>query len=130
MTMSPVLELDTMTWEKNVERAADPVVVLFYSPTCPHCKSMMPYFTEYAHELGEAISFVKIDIHANPWIAERYGVRSTPTFAIFCQGRSVAQLVGAVYPTLIKKMIEEGIKSAKECAGQSTVIDYEITGYG
>lgn len=128
--MSPVLDLDTMNWEKNVEKAADPVAVLFYSPTCPHCRSIMPYFENYAGELEGAISFVRIDISINPWIAERYGIMSTPTFAVFCQGRPVAQIVGAVYPSLIRKMIEEGMKNAKECAGQSTVIDYEITGYG
>ena len=128
--MSPVLELNTMNWEKIVEKAIDPVVVLFYSPTCPHCLSMMPHFEEYAREFGEAIGFVRIDIASNPWISERYSIRSTPTFTVFCSGRSVAQLVGAVYPALIKKMIEDGIRRAKECAGQSSLIDYDFTGYG
>ncbi|WP_346865914.1 thioredoxin family protein [Methanocalculus sp. MSAO_Arc2] len=129
-TEHAVIEIHHMAWEKNVEKAADPVVVMFYSPGCPHCTAMTPYFEEYATDLGEAIVFVRIDVTANPWIAERYSIMSTPTFAVFCTGRPVAQLVGAVYPALLRKMIEEGIANAQECAGQSTVIDYEITGYG
>jgi len=128
--MSEVRELTDKTWEKNVEKATDPVVILFYSPTCSHCRTMMPYFEEYARELEGSIAFVRIDISANPWTAQRYAIMSTPTFAVFCSGRSVAQIVGAVYPALIRKMIEDGIRNAKECAGGSTVIDYEITGYG
>ncbi|MBR1368209.1 thioredoxin [Methanocalculus chunghsingensis] len=128
--MSEVRELTDRTWEKSVEKATDPVVILFYSPTCSHCRTMMPYFEAYAEELEGTVAFVRIDITANPWTAQRYGIMSTPTFAIFCSGRSVAQIVGAVYPTLVKKMIEDGIRNAKECAGSSTVIDYEITGYG
>jgi thioredoxin 1 len=128
--MSSVIELDTLNWEKTVEKAYDPITLLFYSQTCPHCHSIMPYFEEYAEEFKGAVAFARIDVTQNPWIAERYGIMSTPTFAVFCHGRSVAQLVGSVYPALIKKMIEEGLKNAQECAGQSTVIDYEITGYG
>ncbi|MCP1661750.1 MAG: thioredoxin [Methanocalculus sp. MSAO_Arc1] len=128
--MEHILEVDQMTWEKHVERAKDPVVIFFYSPTCPHCQSMMPYYQEFASELSEAILFVRIDVSANPWIAERYGIMSTPTFAVFCTGKPISQRVGAVYPALLRKMIEEGIAGAKECAGQSTAIDYEITGYG
>lgn len=39
-------------------------------------------------------------------------------------------MVGAVYPALLKKMIDEVILHGKECAESSTQIDYEITGYG
>jgi hypothetical protein len=39
-------------------------------------------------------------------------------------------MVGAVYPTLLKKRIDEVLLHGKECALSSTAIDYEITGYG
>jgi putative NADPH-quinone reductase len=39
-------------------------------------------------------------------------------------------MVGAVYPALLKKMIDEVLLHGKKCAENSTAIDYEITGYG
>jgi putative NADPH-quinone reductase len=39
-------------------------------------------------------------------------------------------MVGAVYPALLKKMIDEVLVHGRECAKNSTAIDYEITGYG
>jgi thioredoxin 1 len=38
--------------------------------------------------------------------------------------------VGAVYPSLLKKMVDEVLVHGRECAKNSTTIDYEITGYG
>jgi thioredoxin-like negative regulator of GroEL len=91
---------------------------------------MEPYFKTYSEEFKNSVHFVKINSVTNPWSAERYGVRSTPTFKFFCNGKAVQEMVGAVYPALLKKMIEEVLIHGKDCAENSTVIDYEITGYG
>jgi putative NADPH-quinone reductase len=37
-------------------------------------------------------------------------------------------MVGAVYPALLKKMVDEVLVHGRECAKNSTAIDYEITG--
>jgi hypothetical protein len=39
-------------------------------------------------------------------------------------------MVGAVYPALLKKIIDEVIIHGKECVKNSTAINYDITGYG
>jgi len=38
--------------------------------------------------------------------------------------------VGAVYPALLKKISEDVLVYGKECAENSTNLQYEITGYG
>lgn len=125
-----IIEVDDQNWEKNVERSSKPVVVMFYSPTCAFCHQVEPYFRNYARDYRETVIFARINILASQWISERYGVRSTPTFKFFCSGKPVREMVGAVYPSLLKKMIDEVILHGKECAASSTQIDYEITGYG
>ena len=119
-----------LTWEGLVEKEKKPVAVMFYSPTCAFCHQMEPYFRNYAAEYRETVAFVRLNILTSPWTAERYGVRSTPTFKFFCNGKPVQEMVGAVYPVLLKKMIDEVLLHGKECAKNSTAIDYEITGYG
>ena len=53
----------------------------------------------------------------------------TPTFKFFCQGRLVVEKTGAMYPTLIKNMVEEGLKQGETCTKNTTWIDYEMMGY-
>ncbi len=126
----PLVELTDLTWERLVEKGDKPAVVMFYSPSCAYCRAIEPYFRQYAGEYGEKILFARIDVTASLWIAERYGIRGTPTFKFFCSGRPVSELVGAVYPAILKRMVEDVILHGKECIAGSTEINYEITGYG
>ena len=125
-----LIELTDLNWERTVEKSSRPVAVMFYSPTCAFCHQMEPYFRNYAREYNDSILFARLNIMSNLWTAERYGVRSTPTFKFFCDGKPVQEMVGAVYPSLLKKMVDEVLVHGRECAKNSTTIDYEITGYG
>lgn len=125
-----LIETDDLTWENAVERSKKPVAVMFYSPSCVFCHQMEPYFRSYAGEYRDSVIFVRLNILTSPWAAERYGVKSTPTFKFFCSGKPVQELVGAIYPAILKKMIDEVLIHGKECARNSTLIDYDITGYG
>ncbi|OPX73048.1 MAG: Thioredoxin [Methanoregulaceae archaeon PtaU1.Bin059] len=124
-----LIEVTDRTWEDTVERSQLPVLVMFYSPTCPHCRTMEPYVREFAREYGKTVLFARVDITSSQWTAERYGVRSTPTFKFFCSGRPVSDMVGAVYPALLKKMIDERLKDGHECLAHSTEINYDVSGY-
>jgi thioredoxin 1 len=125
-----LVETDDRTWERSVEKSAKPVAVMFYSPTCVFCHQIEPYFRNYAHEYRDTVVFVRLNVMTSQWTAERYGVRSTPTFKFFCSGKPVQEMVGSVYPALLKKMVDEVLIHGKECAKNSTLIDYEITDYG
>jgi thioredoxin-like negative regulator of GroEL len=125
-----LLEVDDTSWERSVEKSSKPVAVMFYSPACVFCHQIEPYFRNYAQEFHEGVVFARLNILTNPWTAERYGVRSTPTFKFFCEGKAVREMVGAVYPALLKKMVDEVLIHGKECAKNSTAINYDISGYG
>jgi thioredoxin-like negative regulator of GroEL len=130
MAEDPLVEGNDLIWENTVEKEEKPVAVMFYSPTCAYCHQMEPYFKSYAQEFRDSVIFVRMNIVANQWTAERYGVRSTPTFKFFCNGKPVQEMVGAIYPALLKKMIDEVLIHGKECAKNSTPVNYDITGYG
>ena len=127
---SLVIEVDDRTFHIQVETSTIPAVVMFYSPTCVHCRAMMPYYTRYSQEYKDKVLFARIDVSVNLWTGERYGVKGTPTFKFFCSGRPVTELVGAVYPAILKRTVEEVLIHGKECVTKSTEINYDITGYG
>lgn len=124
-----VVEAEDKSWESVVEKGKHPAIVMFYSPACPFCRTIEPYFRQYADEYRDIVTFVRVNVATSAWTAERYAVRATPTFKFFCQGRPVAEMVGAVYPVLLKKLIDESLAHGKECVQNSTLIDYDISGY-
>jgi thioredoxin len=121
-----VIELDDSNWENLVEKEGKPMVVMFYSPTCPHCVAMMPYFEKCAAEFKGKISFAKINVNSNPYAVSRYGIMATPTFKFFCSGRPVQEIVGEIYPTILKKITEDALEYGSSCASRSTPIDFNI----
>jgi thioredoxin 1 len=121
-----VIELDDMNWEKLVEKEGKPIVVMFYSLSCPHCLAMMPYFEKYADEFKGKIFFARIDVNKNTYAVGRYGVMATPTFKFFCSGRPVQEIVGEIYPSLLKKITEDALEYGSSCASKSTPIDFNL----
>ena len=129
MNESNVVEIEDITWGEVVENSKKPVMVMFYSPTCPYCKAMEPYFMNYAREFQNSVIFARINIETSPWTTERYGVQGTPTFKFFCDGKPVWEQVGQIYPSILKKALEDMINYGEECIRKSTPIGQNITGY-
>jgi thioredoxin 1 len=125
-----LVEVSDQLWEHIVEKNEKPVAVMFYSTSCPYCRVIEPYFVTYAKEFKDTVVFARLNIMSSMWTAERYGIRGTPTFKFFCRGKPVFEIVGAVFPAILKKMVEEVLVHGKECAGRVTEINYDITGYG
>ncbi|UCD92341.1 MAG: thioredoxin family protein [Methanobacteriota archaeon] len=129
MSGEGVIDVHDSDWEKAIERESKPVVVMFHSPTCPSCREVEPYFDEFAKEFEGRVAFAKLNVINNHYTVGRYGVMSTPTFKFFCKGRPVQEMVGAAYPPLLKRTIEETLEHGSECVEKSTRIDYSMTGY-
>ncbi len=130
MEEAGVVEVLDTDWEGKVEKNSRPVLVMFYSPTCRHCIQIQPFFEELAKNFSETVLFVRLNVIRFSWLAERYGIMATPTFQYFCGGKPVQSRVGAVYPAMLKKMIEEMNEHGEECRLRSSEIRYEVTGYG
>ena len=129
MTDGSVLELDDSNWEKIVEKGGKPVFVMFYTDTCPYCKQMEPAFFEYSDEFKDKVVFARVNLMKSPTIMNRYSIMGTPTFKFFCNGKPVQELTGAIYPTLLKKTVEDSLQHGPECTGKTTWFDSVDPGY-
>jgi thioredoxin len=89
-----VRDVTDASFEDDVLRAAQPVVVDFWAPWCGPCRAVTPLLEQLA-ETFESASFVKLDVDENPVAASRYDVLSIPTVILFAGGEPRETLVGA-----------------------------------
>jgi thioredoxin reductase (NADPH) len=73
------------------------VALDFYSSECPPCDALAPKFEGLANLYGEDIKFLKIFRQKNRDLAEKLGVKSSPTLLFFDNGEEVGErLTGGI----------------------------------
>lgn len=83
-------------------------VIEFYSKSCGHCKMLQKELESLSEESNDVI-FGKVDIEEEPFISQKYDIRSVPTILFVKDGEMKEKLVG-YYPKVI---INENIKKIK-----------------
>ncbi len=99
-----VVKLTTQNFEQEVLKADKPVLVDFYADWCGPCQMMGPVVEEIAGEVSDA-KVCKINIDEQMEIAQRYGVMTIPTFAVFKSGEIVKKEIGALPKGVLKDML-------------------------
>jgi thioredoxin 1 len=84
------------TFETEVLRSKEPVLVDFWAAWCAPCRTIAPTIEALAVEYGGRVKVAKLDVDRNPVTASGYHIHSIPTLLIFRDGRVVDQIVGAV----------------------------------
>jgi thioredoxin 1 len=97
------------TFEAEVLKSAEPVLVDFHATWCGPCKAMAPALDQVATELAGKVKVVKVDVDENPKVTGEYGIRAMPTLLLFKDGKVAAQHTGAIVQ---KKKLEEWINSS------------------
>ena len=97
------------TFEQEVLKSTEPVLVDFFAEWCGPCKAMAPALEQVAQEMASKVKVVKLDVDQNPTVTGKYGIRAMPTLMLFKNGQVAAQHTGALVQ---KKKLEDWINSA------------------
>ena len=96
------------------------VVVDFWAAWCGPCRQLTPILEAAAARREGDVVLAKVDIDANPGLAQRYGIMSIPDVKAFRDGRVVAEFLGLqpaasveaffnqVTPTEVDRLIAAG----------------------
>jgi thioredoxin 1 len=107
------------TFEAEVLKAKEPVVVDFWAEWCGPCRMIAPALEDIANELGDKVTIAKLNIDENPDIPGRYGVRGIPTMLLFKGGQPIAQKVGAAPRSQIQQWLESNLDASAPAARQA-----------
>ncbi len=108
--MAKPIEVGEAEFEAKVLKSPVPAMVDFWAVWCGPCKMVAPIVEELAGELDGKLAVFKVDVDANPGVAEKYGIQSIPTLLVFRDGQLVKQMVGYMpKPQLRKGLAEAGI---------------------
>jgi len=83
------------TFDSEVLKSNEPVVVDFWAEWCGPCKMIAPALEEIAGLLGDKVKIVKLNVDENPATAQKSGIMSIPTLMLFKNGELASRQVGA-----------------------------------
>ena len=107
--MAKPAEVTDATFEEEVLKSGEPVLVDFWAPWCGPCRMVAPLVEELAGEYDGKVKFVKLNTDDNMQTPARYGIRSIPTLLMFKGGEPVDQIIGFRPKGDLKRTIEKAL---------------------
>jgi len=97
------------SFEEDVLKAEDPVLVDYWAEWCGPCKAIAPVLGEIAEEYAGRLKIAKLNIDENPSTPPKYGIRGIPTLMLFKDGNVEATKVGALSKSQLAAFLDSNI---------------------
>lgn len=111
MQHADIQDLQLITeFRKTIMRGALPVLVEFYSPTCPTCRKMDGPVASLSQQFKELIKILKVNTVKFQTLVEQQNIDILPAFILFKNGREINRKVGEASKEELCKFVEDSCK--------------------
>jgi thioredoxin 1 len=101
-----VLEVSDATFDQEVLKSEQPVLVDFWAVWCGPCKALAPIVEVVAATYAGKLKVAKVNVDENSATPSRYGIRGIPSLLFFKGGKVADQVVGFVPQEVIEEKIQ------------------------
>ena len=106
MIGSGVLEVNDATFDQEVLKSEQLVLVDFWAVWCGPCKLIGPIVDQVAASFAGKLKVVKVNVDENSATPSRYGIRGIPALLFFKGGKVADQIVGYVPQDVIEEKVK------------------------
>ena len=101
-----VLEVSDATFDQEVLKSEQPVLVDFWAVWCGPCKAIAPIVDGVAATYAGKLKVAKVNVDHNSATPSRFGIRGIPALLFFKGGKVADQIVGYVPQDVIEEKIQ------------------------
>jgi thioredoxin len=101
-----ILEVSDSTFDQEVLKSEQPVLVDFWAVWCGPCKAIAPVVDSLATTYAGKLKVAKVNVDENGATPSRYGIRGIPTLLFFKGGKVADQVVGYVPQSVIEEKVQ------------------------
>jgi putative thioredoxin len=111
-----VFEVTEETFNNDValRSRATPVIVDLWAEWCQPCKQLSPVLEKLANEAGGAWVLAKIDVDANPRLAQAFQAQSIPMVVAIIGGQMVDAFAGVMPEAQVKQWLTQVLSVAEQ----------------
>ena len=113
--MDVVVDVTDATFGQIVELSRSvPVVVDLWAEWCGPCKQLSPVIEKVTRELAGRVVLAKVDVDANPQIAQAFRAESIPMVVALIGGQPVPMFTGAVPEAQVREVFARLLEVAAQ----------------
>ena len=110
---------ETFNTEVVLRSRTTPVIVDLWAEWCGPCKQLSPVLEKLANEAAGAWVLAKIDVDANPRIAEAFQAQSIPMVVALVGGQPVDAFLGAMPEAQVSQWLDQILAVAQQIGLQA-----------
>ena len=104
-----IIHVTDATFEAEVLKAAEPVLLDFWAPWCGPCKMIAPILDQLAQEWAGKVKVVKMNVDENQVVPAQFGIRSIPTLVVLKDGKVLTNRSGALAKPQLEAFVNASI---------------------
>ena len=107
MASELIKHVTDLSFEADVLKSSQPVLVDYWAEWCGPCKQIAPILDEVSLAYQGKLQIAKMNVDENRDIPAKFNIRGIPTLMLFKDGKLAATKVGALSKAQLTAFIKE-----------------------